>query len=321
MTAPVTFDGWNGALLVRKEAGMTSFGVIERLQRGLRERYGVPKKSLPKLGHGGTLDPFATGLLPICTGDGVKLARYFLGSEKEYTGLIRFGQTTVPGDPTDPVSETSENIPATIEDIRSAAHQFTGAEYLQTPPMHSAKKIDGKPLYELARAGVEIHREPSSCRVYSFEITEYIAPVARFRVAVSSGTYIRVLAQDLGRRLGTVAMLDSLERTRTGDLRLEHALPLSDLSGDWPALAAWVPFDRLLDGYASADADDAQALALIQGKQQVLPLILRQVRPATRTTPDDCIAVYHRRRLRAVLRRDPASASWGLERVFPEKMS
>src|SRR5262245_16579515 len=149
----------NGALLIHKEAGISSFGVIERLQKHLLNSVDGPRpkrKDLPKLGHGGTLDPFATGLLIVLVGRAVKLARYFLGAPKSYEGVIQFGKTTVPGDPTAPISETSETIPQTHEEIREIAHRLTLQPYLQTPPMHSAKKRNGKPLYELARAGIEV---------------------------------------------------------------------------------------------------------------------------------------------------------------------
>src|SRR4051812_27690492 len=173
----------------------------------LMEQYGVKRRDLPKLGHGGTLDPFATGMLAVCVGRAVKLARYFLGSNKTYEGVIRFGETTVPGDPTAPISETSPVIPDSLEDIRKYAKTLTLQPYLQTPPMHSAKKVDGKPLYELARQGIEIEREAKVCHLYSFEILSYEKPRARFRLTCSSGTYVRTLAQDLARMMGSVALL------------------------------------------------------------------------------------------------------------------
>src|SRR5688500_7150860 len=128
----------NGALLINKPAGITSFGVIEALQTALMRSMGIRKRDLPKLGHGGTLDPFATGLLVVCVGNAVKLARYFLDSHKGYRGIIRFGETTIPGDPTEPVSERSEILPAGIDELRELALRFADQPYLQTPPMHSA---------------------------------------------------------------------------------------------------------------------------------------------------------------------------------------
>ena len=311
---PPDFSQWNGALLVHKEDGMSSFGVIERLQDKLRQEFEIKRKDMPKLGHGGTLDPFATGLLPVCVGRGVKLARYFLGAKKEYCGWIRFGETTTPGDPTAPITERSDRIPASIEEVRAMARNLTLQPYLQTPPMHSAKKVDGKPLYELAREGLEIEREPKLCQLYEFEITEYLAPRAYFRVVCSSGTYIRVLAQDLGRLLGTVAMLDTLERSMTANLRIENSLKLADIHSPWNALSAWIPFDRILDGHTRVQATRDEAVALIQGRQIVLLNILRRAEGSPLGLQPGCLTIYCEQKLIAVARRE--NDVWGLERVF-----
>lgn len=315
----------SGALLVDKRPGLSSFGVIEELQKMAEARYGVRKRQLPKFGHGGTLDPFATGLLAVCVGRAVKLARYFLNSTKTYEGVILFGQTTTPGDPTSPVTETSDRTPDSVERLRESARLLTQHPYLQTPPMHSAKKRDGKPLYELARAGLEVEREPKLCHLYEFEIAEYAPPRARVRVVCSSGTYVRTLAQDFGRLLGTVAMLESLDRTATGCFRSAQAWTLERISGalasgaGFDELECWIPFDRLLDGYGRAEATHDEKLALFQGRQNVLFNILRR---STLSGPDasvvagqeSCIAIYHRDSLVAVARRE--KDVWNLERVF-----
>src|SRR5262249_14744491 len=155
------------------------FGVIERLQRALREATGLRRSELPKLDHGGTLDPFATGLLVVAVGPGVKLAQYLLGPDKAYEGVIRVGETTVPGAPTEPPSQRPERWRRDLGDVRLAAAEFMRSEYLQTPPMHSAKKQDGKRLYELAREGVEVERPPKACRIHRFEILSYDGRDAR----------------------------------------------------------------------------------------------------------------------------------------------
>src|SRR5690349_10776293 len=147
-------NGKDGALLVNKHAGLSSFGILELLQRQQMNKDPKLRKALlPKMGHGGTLDPFATGLLVVLVGQGVKLARYFLGADKEYQGVIRFGETTLSGDNTDPISETSHQLPPSLESLQAVAFQFTLEPYLQIPPMFSAKKKGGTPLYHLARAG------------------------------------------------------------------------------------------------------------------------------------------------------------------------
>jgi tRNA pseudouridine55 synthase len=314
----------NGALLIDKHAGVSSFGIIELLQRSLCEGYGVKRRELPKLGHGGTLDPFATGLLIVCVGRAVKLARYFLGATKSYEGRIRFGETTVPGDPTAPVSETSSNIPGTREEIQEMARRFSAQAYLQVPPMHSAKKKDGKPLYELAREGIEVEREPKLCHIYQFDISAYDSPVASFHVRTSSGTYVRTLAQDFARLMGSVALLDSLNRTAAGVYQLKDAMTIADIGAavsegrSWDQLPCWMPFDRLLDGYERAEATSEEANALIQGRQAVLFNILKRAELAKSAKPiegqDSCMAIFESERLIAVARRE--EGIWSLERVF-----
>ena len=318
----------NGALLINKPAGISSFGVIEALQRELCRAGGLKKRDLPKMGHGGTLDPFATGLIVICVGKAVKLARYFLGSSKTYEGVIRFGQTTVPGDPTSPVSETSDVLPESLMAIQSTARLLTLQPYLQTPPMHSAKKVDGRPLYELARQGLEVEREAKTCHLYRFDILDYTPPTARFRVTCSSGTYIRTLAQDLSRLMGTVGMLETLDRTASGHFTRESSVGLDELLASetmktqkFDELKAWVPFDAMLNGYERATATDEEARALFEGRQKVLFNILRRVQPAATPSPTpvaaeyrDHIAIYQGSSLIAVANRQ--QGEWGLERVF-----
>jgi tRNA pseudouridine55 synthase len=328
-------SSWDGALLVHKPAGITSFGVIEELQHALRRHWGLKRKDLPKLGHGGTLDPFATGLLVVCVGRGVKLARYFLGSTKTYEGILRFGETTVPGDPTEPISERSEHLPESLAAVQEVATRLTRQPYLQTPPMHSAKKREGRPLYELAREGIEVEREAKECQLYAFELSP-LAPASaqdsvcrtlRYRVVCSSGTYIRTLAQDLARLLGTVGMLDTLHRSASGSLEVTHALSLSELlerteTGTlWPSLSAWIPFDRMLGGLAQVSATEEEVRALIQGRQNFLPALMTRVKPGGHLKPypvsqENCVAVLRERtgELVAVVRNE--AGLWNLERVF-----
>lgn len=213
---PQTVRDIEGVFLVDKPAGMTSYGVIEQLKRMLKHHYGCTRHELPKIGHGGTLDPFATGLLIICIGKATKQSSQFLGCAKTYAGTIQFGVARDTADPTGTVIATSETVPAGIAAIQAAADQFAAAPYLQTPPMYSAKKKDGKRLYELAREGKTIERQPKACRITGFTINAYAAPTAQFEVTVSAGTYVRTLAEDLATKLGTVAHLTSLRRTACG---------------------------------------------------------------------------------------------------------
>jgi tRNA pseudouridine55 synthase len=327
-TATLTQPRRDGALLIRKEAGVSSFGVIEKLQKKWMQQSGLRYRDLPKMGHGGTLDPFATGLLAVCVGRAVKLARYFLGSTKGYEGVIRFGETTVPGDPTAPVSERSEVVPASIELLQDWATRLTGQPYLQTPPMHSAKKKGGRPLYELAREGIEVEREPKLCHLFEFTITEYQPPVARFRLVCSSGTYVRTLVQDYARMLGTVGLLEELNRTFTGGFDLKNALSLGEMDAaleagqDWSELSCWMPFDELLLGYARAEATPAERDHLFQGRQHVLlPILARTALPDSRSASasvivgqENCVALYCEGALIAIARQ--VEGTWGIERVF-----
>jgi tRNA pseudouridine55 synthase len=321
-------------LLLNKPAGVSSFGVIEALQRALLDRWkrelppsaSVRKRDLPKMGHGGTLDPFATGLLLVCVGRGVKLSRYFLGSNKIYTGTIRLGETTIPGDPTDPISERSDLLPSSLEDIQAAAHKFTLQPYSQTPPMHSAKKQGGKPLYELARQGIEVERQPKVCQIFSFEIFNYENRRANFRVVCSSGTYIRTLSQDLGKSMGTVAMLDTLHRSGSGiftESRSQTLIEILEATRDgknWDELPCWVPFDQMLGGYITAEATRDEAVALMQGKQAVLFNILKRAKPPELTgkgaIDSSHIVIECDGNLVAVASK--ANDVWGLERVFTD---
>lgn len=314
----------NGALLINKPQGISSFGVIELFQRQWTEANGpnAKRKNMPKFGHGGTLDPFATGLLIVLCGRAVKLARYFLGATKGYEGVIRFGETTVPGDPTSPVSERSETLPSSLEALQDLAHKFSLQPYLQTPPMHSAKKVNGRPLYELAREGIEIEREPKICHLYQFNIDSYAAPTAHFNLKCSSGTYVRTLAQDLAKLLGSVGMLDSLHRTSSGVFSVEKAwspemiLAAMKEGKKWNELPCWASFDRLLDGYPRADVTLGECEDLQQGRQSVLFNILKRANaPENKSAEkEDCLAIYHQEALIAVARRD--ENAWGIERVF-----
>jgi tRNA pseudouridine55 synthase len=300
----------HGAFLINKHQGISSFGVLDLIKKTMKKQ-GV---SHPKLGHGGTLDPFATGLLIVCVGRGVKLSRYFLGSKKKYEATLRFGETTVPGDPTDPISETSAVLPKSLEELSKAAQEFSSVDYLQIPPMHSAKKLNGKPLYELARQGIEVERAPKKCTLFDFEFFNYNPPRAEFRVGCSSGTYIRTLAQYFARKMGTVGMLDTLHRTGSGAFDIRNAITVSELEKspleEWITLPAFIPFDQLLEGYPRVEASQMEAEALVQGKQQYLAAIIARGDAKS----GNHLAIYFDQRLIAVAVLE--EGIWGLERVF-----
>jgi tRNA pseudouridine55 synthase len=191
--------------------------------------------------------------------------------------------------------------------------------------MHSAKKKDGRPLYELAREGIVVEREPKLCHLYSFKIEEYTPPVARFSLTCSSGTYVRTLAQDFARLLGTVGMLDTLNRSFTGAFELKNAWSLAQIEEAveagkrWDELPCWVPFDRLLAGYETVEATLTEQQALFNGKQAVLPVIMARLNRREKSGhivvgQENCVAITCEGRLIAIAR--SLDGRWELERVF-----
>jgi tRNA pseudouridine55 synthase len=205
----------DGLLLVDKPQGMSSAEVVRRVKR----RLGC------KTGHLGTLDPFASGLLPLCLGEGTKVAQFLNAADKEYTGTIRLGSATDTGDPTGVVTATAAVPELTARRLEEVAVRFCG-ERLQTPPMYSALKRAGTPLYKLARQGIEVDREPRRIRIDSLVLRLESAAEIGFSVACSKGTYIRVLAQEIAALLKTVGHLEVLRRTRFGPFAIVEAATL-----------------------------------------------------------------------------------------------
>lgn len=203
-------------LLINKPLHWTSFDAVRKIRNLVRIR---------KVGHAGTLDPLATGLLIVCTGRFTKKINEYMAREKEYTGTFTLGATT----PTYDLESEPENfLPVdqlTPAQIEQATQAFTG-EIMQVPPAHSAIKVDGKRVYELARKGQEVKLEPRKVTIKEFAITQINMPVVHFRVTCSTGTYIRSLAHDFGKSLGCGAHLSSLCRTRIGEFRLEEAMTI-----------------------------------------------------------------------------------------------
>jgi tRNA pseudouridine(55) synthase len=215
----------NGLLLVDKPAGVTSADVV----RVVKRRWRV------KTGHLGTLDPFASGLLPICVGEGTKIAQFLNGADKAYVGEIRLGTRTDTGDPTGTVVETAPAYPIAVQDLERVRRRFVG-ELRQTPPMYSALKRRGTPLYALARRGIEVERAPRCVHIHDLALILTEPTVLAFSVSCSKGTYVRVLAEDLAAALGTVGHLQSLRRTRFGPFRVEEAVRLECWPAEGPTL-------------------------------------------------------------------------------------
>jgi tRNA pseudouridine55 synthase len=213
-----TWKQVDGVLLLDKGQGMSSNDALQKARRLF---------SAAKGGHTGTLDPMATGLLPLCFGEATKFSADLLDADKTYEAEIRLGVSTDSGDAEGTVTATAAvNVSET--DIHRVLPQFTG-NIMQVPPMHSALKRDGRPLYELARQGITVDREARPVTIHAIELLAVAGDTLRISVSCSKGTYIRVLAQDIGAVLGCGAHLTALRRTRVGDLVLDGALTLQQL--------------------------------------------------------------------------------------------
>jgi len=232
-----TFSALDGALLVDKPPGPTSHDVVDAIRR----RFAVKK-----VGHCGTLDPAATGLLIIVLGRATKLSDRLMGDDKVYEGDIKFGEATDSYDADGEITDSLPVPPLTLDQLNEEAATFIG-DQLQVPPMVSAIKKNGVPLYKLARKGIEVEREPRLVHIYNYRFTDYTEPVARFRVACTKGTYIRSLAHDLGRKIGCGAHLVSLRRSVSGKFDVADATSLAEILQLTPTQleAKIIPFLKL----------------------------------------------------------------------------
>ena len=205
-------------LLINKPLEWTSFDVVRKIRNTIK---------IKKVGHAGTLDPLATGLLILCTGKFTKRINEYMAQEKEYTGTFTLGATTPSYDLESEPQDLKDYSSVTPEQLQAIAQQFTG-EIMQVPPMHSAIKKGGVRVYELARKGQTIELEPRKITIREFDITAIEMPVVHFRVVCTTGTYIRSLANDVGRAAGCGAHLSSLCRTRIGSFTLEQAMNVDE---------------------------------------------------------------------------------------------
>lgn len=245
----------NGVVLVDKPAGWTSHDVVAKLRGILKER---------RIGHAGTLDPMATGLLVIAVGPCTRLLQYATATTKTYTGTVRFGSST---DSLDADGEVTGTMPVpTLSEgqVNAAAATLTGHQ-MQIPPMVSAIKVDGKKLYELAREGKEIERAPRPVEITSFSLTQANETDWNFVAEVSAGTYIRVLASDLAVALGTLGHLVALRRVASGQAKVERAWTLEQIAEQGTAVLA--PPMSLVDHLPTREVTEEEVVALRQGKR------------------------------------------------------
>lgn len=247
----------NGVLLLNKPVGNTSNAALQKAKWLLNAK---------KAGHTGTLDPFADGLLPLCFGEATKFSAYLLESDKRYRAVMQLGVTTSTGDPEGEILSTRD-VQVSRADIEAVLPRFTG-DIEQIPPMHSALKHQGRPLYEYARAGIEIERPPRRVQIRALELVECDLPRVVLDVQCSAGTYVRTLAQDIGAALGCGAHLTELKRTAAGGFRLDQAHTLAELEALDASLrpTLLLPADYLVAHLPAIQLDAADAGALCQGR-------------------------------------------------------
>jgi len=249
----------DGVLLLDKPVGFSSNDALIKAKRVLNAK---------KAGHTGTLDPFATGLLPLCFGEATKFSQDLLEADKTYNTTVHLGLNTDTGDTEGLVIQTRA-VDVTLEQIEAVLEQFRGP-IAQVPPMYSALKRDGKPLYEYARAGITLEREARNVTIHKLELISYDAPFLKLSVKCSKGTYIRVLGQDIGEALGCGAHLNALRRTQVGALTLDGMITLDDLLAHAAPLGLLAPVDALLASFPAVQLTEELAKRFLQGQRLAL---------------------------------------------------
>ena len=251
-------DAIDGVLLLDKPVGLSSNDALIQTKRLLNAK---------KAGHTGTLDPFATGLLPLCFGEATKFSHDLLEADKTYETIVHLGVTTDTGD-TEGAVVASTEFDVSLDQIETALAQFRGP-IAQVPPMYSALKRDGKPLYEYARAGITLEREARHVVIHELTLLSYEAPFLKLRVCCSKGTYIRVLGEEIGHALGCGAHLQALRRTRVGNLLLSDAATLETIQQMEPEqrLQLLKPVDALLSDFDAIQLSDELAARFLHGQR------------------------------------------------------
>lgn len=291
-----------GILLLDKPEGISSAGAIRALK---------PRLGRTKVGHLGTLDPFASGLLPLCLGEATKVARYLLLERKAYAGTIQLGSATDTLDRTGSVVETAPVPSLAPAEMEAVAARFTGRQP-QVPPMYSALKREGVPLYRLARRGVEVERPEREIEILALDLVLRAPDRIQFTVTCSKGTYVRVLAADIGRALGTVAHLERLRRLQVGAFRVEQARSLDDLA----ALPSDAPLPLLavrdaLGEYAAFEAPGDGLARLRHGQQDPLTRL-----PSPRRAGETALLLDPAGNVAAVIEASGAQPAWRLVRLL-----
>jgi tRNA pseudouridine55 synthase len=249
----------DGVLLLDKPVGWSSNDALIKAKRVLNAK---------KAGHTGTLDPFATGLLPLCFGEATKFSQDLLEADKTYETTVHLGITTDTGD-TEGEAVSTLPVDVTVEQIEAVLNRFRGP-IAQVPPMYSALKRDGKPLYEYARAGITLEREARNVVIHKLAFVSYEAPFLKLSVTCSKGTYIRVLGQDIGEALGCGAHLNALRRTQVGALTMDGMITLDDLIAHEAPLDLLAPVDALLSSFPDVQLTAELGKRFLQGQRLAL---------------------------------------------------
>ena len=249
----------DGVLLLDKPVGLSSNDALIKAKRILNAK---------KAGHTGTLDPFATGLLPLCFGEATKFSQDLLEADKTYETTVHLGQTSDTGDTEGQIIDTRD-VHVTLEQIHAVLARFRGP-IKQVPPMYSALKRDGKPLYEYAREGITLEREARDVVIHQLELVSYQAPFLKLVVTCSKGTYIRVLGQDIGEALGCGAHLNALRRTQVGELTTERMITLDELAAHGAPLSLLSPVDALLSSFPAVQLTAELAKRFLNGQRLAL---------------------------------------------------
>jgi tRNA pseudouridine55 synthase len=294
----------DGILNINKPAGKTSYTIVAMVKRLTGEK---------RVGHAGTLDPMATGVLPVCLGQATRLVEYLMDTTKTYRAEIELGVSTDSYDREGKITKQGDALGVTIEQLESTLDSFRGV-ITQIPPMYSAVKYHGKPLYELARAGIGVERKSRTAKIYSLEIKGWENPILNIEVTCGKGTYIRSLANDMGEALGCGAMLKNLERSRCGIFDINEAVTPERFEeacqdGYWQSML--YPMDSILSLWETVIVGEEKAQAIRNGA-----LINLTENASKKVGSDFCRAYTWDGSLLGILRFDAEKKQWQPEKVF-----
>ena len=308
----------DGILNINKPGGPTSFSIVSKIKRLCGER---------RVGHAGTLDPASTGVLPVCLGNGTRIIEFLMDSTKTYRAEIELGTATDTYDSSGTITQTSDSSDIDLAQLKSALSSFYGQIY-QVPPMFSALKHQGKPLYEWARAGITVERRSRPITIHKLEIINWLTPLVTVEVTCSKGTYIRSLAHDLGQVLGCGAYMKNLVRLKYGLFDIEDSVSIEQLEdavnhGHWHQYV--YPVDSVLSHWTAVVVGDDAEQAIINGRPVILDEAVNDNQSGNPerqvlNVPFEhnyCRAYSGDGRFLAVLRFDPEKEHWQPRKVFP----